>query len=181
MQSLTTPVRPPLTRHRTDRALTGVGAGVARHLGVRPSVVRAVLVVLALCGGSGAVLYAWLWLLMPQEGTDGRPGAVPPARRRLESVLARLQGVGWPGVLGAAAATVVALLAARAVGGGVDVAAVAPLGLLVVGLGLAWMQAGRAGRGGSRRAGAVRVAAGTVLVVISVLALAVAGSGPAEL
>ncbi len=63
-----TPVRPPLRRSRTDRVLGGVAGGFARWLGIDPTIVRVVLVILAVFGGSGLVLYAIGWLFIPDEG-----------------------------------------------------------------------------------------------------------------
>lgn len=62
------PQRPPLRRLRTDRVLAGVAGGFARWLGIDPVIVRVVLVVLALFGGSGLLLYLVGWLLIPEEG-----------------------------------------------------------------------------------------------------------------
>lgn len=61
-------VRPPLRRSRTDRVIGGVAAGFARWLGIDPVIVRVVLVVLAVFGGSGLLLYAIGWLFIPDEG-----------------------------------------------------------------------------------------------------------------
>ena len=60
-------LRPPLRRSRTDRVLGGVAAGFARWLGIDPVIVRVVLVVLAVFGGSGLLLYAVGWLFIPDE------------------------------------------------------------------------------------------------------------------
>jgi phage shock protein PspC (stress-responsive transcriptional regulator) len=60
--------RPPLRRSRTDRVLGGVASGFARWLGIDPVVVRVILVVLAVFGGSGLLLYAIGWLFIPAEG-----------------------------------------------------------------------------------------------------------------
>jgi phage shock protein PspC (stress-responsive transcriptional regulator) len=60
--------RPPLRRVRNDRVLAGVAGGFARWLGIDPVIVRVVLVVLALFGGSGLLLYLVGWLLIPEEG-----------------------------------------------------------------------------------------------------------------
>jgi phage shock protein C len=56
-----------LRRSRSDRWLGGVCAGVARMLGVEAWVLRLVLVVLALFGGTGVVLYLLLWIFVPSE------------------------------------------------------------------------------------------------------------------
>jgi len=60
--------RPPLRRSRNDRVLGGVAGGVAQWLRIDPVIVRVVLVVLAVFGGSGLVLYAVGWLFIPEEG-----------------------------------------------------------------------------------------------------------------
>ncbi len=64
------PAAPPrLVRLRSGRALGGVAAGLADHLGIPVVWVRAAFAVLAVAGGSGVVLYAAYWLVLPQ-GTD---------------------------------------------------------------------------------------------------------------
>jgi phage shock protein PspC (stress-responsive transcriptional regulator) len=60
----------PLQRPFQDRMLAGVAAGVARYLGVDVTVVRIVLVVLALAGGAGVPIYLAGWLLIPDEGSE---------------------------------------------------------------------------------------------------------------
>lgn len=66
--------RPPLRRSRTDRKVAGVCGGVAASLGIDPVILRVVTVVLAVFGGSGLLLYAAGWLLLPEEGTDRSEG-----------------------------------------------------------------------------------------------------------
>jgi signal transduction histidine kinase len=65
-----TPVR-RLYRDPTDRVVAGVAAGIAAHLGAPTLLVRAAFVVLAAYNGSGAILYAVFWAVLP---------AVPHAR-----------------------------------------------------------------------------------------------------
>jgi phage shock protein PspC (stress-responsive transcriptional regulator) len=60
--------RPPL-RRSPDRVLAGVAGGIGRWLGIDPVIVRVVLVVLAVFGGSGLLLYLVGWLFIPDEGT----------------------------------------------------------------------------------------------------------------
>lgn len=60
-------MRPPLRRSQSDRVLAGVAGGFARWLGVDPVIVRVVLVVLAVFGGSGLLLYVVGWLFIPSE------------------------------------------------------------------------------------------------------------------
>jgi len=61
-------LRAPLRRSRHDKVLAGVAAGFGRWIGVDPVVVRVVLVVLAIFGGSGILLYGIGWLFIPLEG-----------------------------------------------------------------------------------------------------------------
>lgn len=79
------PSRPPL-RRSDDRVLGGVAGGVARWLDIDPTIVRVVLAVLAVFGGSGILLYALGWLLIPAQDASvsaaqdlldraGRPGS----------------------------------------------------------------------------------------------------------
>jgi phage shock protein PspC (stress-responsive transcriptional regulator) len=59
---------PTLHRSRSDRKLAGVCGGLAAYLGIDPIILRILVVVLALFGGSGLLLYAAAWLLLPDEG-----------------------------------------------------------------------------------------------------------------
>ena len=56
--------RPALRRPR-DCVVSGVSAGLGRHLGWPVWVVRAAFLALTLVSGAGVLLYAWLWLFMP--------------------------------------------------------------------------------------------------------------------
>ena len=62
-------VRPPLLRPRAA-LLGGVAVALAAHLGQPVARVRVVFVLLALCGGAGALLYLWLWALVPREAAS---------------------------------------------------------------------------------------------------------------
>lgn len=61
----------PLVRRRDDRILAGVCAGLAAHLGLPVVWTRGGMVVLALFGGAGAILYGWLWITVPWAGAEG--------------------------------------------------------------------------------------------------------------
>ncbi len=50
-----------------ERVIAGVCAGFADHTGVPVAAVRAGIAALTLVGGSGALLYAWLWATTPTE------------------------------------------------------------------------------------------------------------------
>ncbi len=57
--------------------LAGVGAAIARGLGVRPAVVRIAFVVSILLPGPQFLLYAALWLALPVEGSLEAGPAAP--------------------------------------------------------------------------------------------------------
>jgi phage shock protein PspC (stress-responsive transcriptional regulator) len=60
--------RPPLRRSVTDRKLAGVAGGLGRYFDIDPLILRVVFVTLAIFGGSGLLLYAVGWLLLPEDG-----------------------------------------------------------------------------------------------------------------
>ncbi|MGZ4597117.1 MAG: PspC domain-containing protein [Actinomycetes bacterium] len=62
--------RPPLRRSVSDRKIAGVAGGLGRYFDVDPLIFRVVLVTLAIFGGSGLLLYAIGWLLIPEDGHD---------------------------------------------------------------------------------------------------------------
>ncbi|MBA3524475.1 MAG: PspC domain-containing protein [Geodermatophilaceae bacterium] len=70
------PVRPPLRRSRQTSMVGGVSGGLSEHTGIDVLLFRVGFVVVTLAGGAGLVLYAALWLLLPDP--DGVPG---PLRR----------------------------------------------------------------------------------------------------
>jgi signal transduction histidine kinase len=95
-----------------ERVIAGVCAGIARTLGVDPTLVRLVFALLALAGGAGILLYLALW-----AWADGR-------RVWVAAVLAFVSGCVLLGALG---------LSSRAVVG---------VALIAGGLALAWRQGG---------------------------------------
>ncbi|MEO8081130.1 MAG: PspC domain-containing protein [Caldimonas sp.] len=56
-----------LRRSRGDRWLGGVCGGLAPASGLPSWLWRLVFVALALCGGTGLVVYLLLWILVPKE------------------------------------------------------------------------------------------------------------------
>ena len=58
----------PLQRSRSDRKVAGVCGGLATYFGIDPIILRILIVVLSLFGGSGLLIYAAGWLLLPDEG-----------------------------------------------------------------------------------------------------------------
>lgn len=154
----TTAIRPPLARHRAA-VLGGVSSGLALHLGWDVTRTRLVLAVLALAGGAGILLYAWLWALVPlEEAPDDAP---PPTRSAPVAVIA---------VSIAAAATVGVLVVARQ-----DLVVAWLLAVLVFcGTAVAWtLFFDRTDPARSRRHGLrVRVIAVVLLLVAGSVALA---------
>jgi len=91
------PSRAPLVRDR-ECAVAGVSAGLARHLGAPLWAVRALFVVLTLCGGAGLLLYSWFWVFMPWgEGEES-----PSRRMPVAWMLLVVAGLGALGVLSGA-------------------------------------------------------------------------------
>ncbi|MBI1256193.1 MAG: PspC domain-containing protein [Chloroflexi bacterium] len=56
-----------LYRSRTDRMLAGVCGGLADYFGVDPTIVRILMVLFALAGGPGLILYIILMLIIPES------------------------------------------------------------------------------------------------------------------
>lgn len=64
----TTMTTKKLRRSRDDRMVAGVCGGVAKLLGVDAALVRIALVAATILGfGTGAVLYAICWMIVPEE------------------------------------------------------------------------------------------------------------------
>lgn len=63
----------PRLQRPADRMVAGVCAGLGRHLGIDPLVLRVAFGVLAFFGGAGILLYGALWLLLPEEGHERAP------------------------------------------------------------------------------------------------------------
>ncbi len=66
-----------LTRTRTDRMIAGVCGGFAAYSGIDVNIVRLVMVLLALLGGSGVVLYLIAWVIVPVDAAEAAPEAGP--------------------------------------------------------------------------------------------------------
>ena len=62
--------------------LAGVCTGLGEYLSIDPAIPRVVFVVMAVLGGSGVVLYALLWLIIPEE-----PKGQRPARSILQDIM----------------------------------------------------------------------------------------------
>ena len=64
-----------LYRSRADARLAGVCGGLGEFLGLDPTVVRLVFVLLALLGGHGILIYLIMWLVMPPAPETTQPPA----------------------------------------------------------------------------------------------------------
>ncbi|MCC3268212.1 PspC domain-containing protein [Arthrobacter gengyunqii] len=186
-------MKAPLLRPE-DRLVAGVCSGLAGHLGWSVNLVRALMVLLAVSGGAGLVLYAWLWILVPTAGeaadsadagrnprsvaqnfaghSSGTPAPESPSTKRgwIEAA------AGRDVLSGLALLAVAAVFIAQRFGADINWRVLFPLGAIVAGAVLAWSQldevrrAGLLSRAGAdRRSGLLRLAAGLLLVVVGVL------------
>ena len=133
MASHPSPSAARLHRDRDGRLIAGVCAGLGRHLGVDPLLVRVAFVVAAAAGGLGVAIYALAWLMVPTGDGPATVGRLRTGRAGVEvalgtgllllSVLLAVRGAGlwfsdvlvWPLVLVAAGG---ALLWRQGLGGG---------------------------------------------------------------
>ncbi len=100
MTSSTALARPPLARDRECLA-TGVGSGLARHLGAPVWSIRGVFLALTLCGGAGIALYAWMWAFMPWVENEVEGGGAPTRRAPVAWLLAVLGAMALVSFAGA--------------------------------------------------------------------------------
>ncbi|MFC5929368.1 ATP-binding protein [Cryobacterium melibiosiphilum] len=59
------------------RLIGGVCAGFAEHTGLPVNAVRTAALLLTVCGGAGALLYAWLWVTVPSAPAESGRFATP--------------------------------------------------------------------------------------------------------
>ena len=71
-----TPSPTPLTRSSTEKKIGGVAAGLARHLGVDPTIVRVGFAVSILFSGAGLIAYLVMLAVVPSD--DAMPAASTP-------------------------------------------------------------------------------------------------------
>ncbi len=69
-----------LYRSQSDRMLAGVCGGLGAYIGMDPTIIRIIFVLLVVFGGGGGLLYILLWIFIPQEptGTDAPPKNFTP-------------------------------------------------------------------------------------------------------
>jgi signal transduction histidine kinase/phage shock protein PspC (stress-responsive transcriptional regulator) len=189
------------------RLIGGVCAGFAEHTGLPVAAVRTGALLLTLCGGAGALLYAWLWATTPSASSAlaGSPLPKESLARPIGSVAdgsghasgRPVQGKPAPGDSATDAASVraapvteillgVALLAAGAtlvasrLGAAIPLAVVIPAIVVLAGVALAWRQFADLRSGAVQRATAplVRSLGALVLVAIGILLFFVTGESP---
>lgn len=59
-----------LVRKTDGKMIAGVAAGMSEYFGMDVTLIRVLLVVTALFGGFGFVLYIVMWILVPVEGAE---------------------------------------------------------------------------------------------------------------
>ena len=180
---------------RRPARIAGVCAGLGLHLGIPVRYVRAAMVVLALGGGAGALLYALLWATLPGEnGPAGEDSASAVSRARLAARLRGGRGAadrradGGAGlglsqtVIDGGALLLAALFLASWRFGLLDrIGAVGIIVVVIAGAAVAWSQMDTL-VGPDRNLGAVlRVAGGVCLAVVGILVWVAADSTPYKL
>jgi len=162
-----------LYRSNDDRILAGVCGGLAEHLDMDVRVVRVAFAVLAFVGGTGLILYAAFWAIVPQRPETGAPSRADrsgdrrrPDRNDLIALCLLAGGV---------------VLLIRQLGLWLGDAFVWPLLAAAIGVAIIWRQADESQRArwaASARAPlterparvvAIRVAAGVVLVGVGIV------------
>ena len=58
-----------LVRKTDDKMIAGVASGIADYFGIDVTLIRVLLVVTAIFGGFGLVVYIVMWVLVPEEGS----------------------------------------------------------------------------------------------------------------
>lgn len=161
---------PKLYRSRSGRAIAGVSAGLAEHLGVRVLWVRATFAVLAAFGGAGMLAYGLLWVFVPQQPGEETTG--PSSTRDRQQALALvILGIGL---------AVAGSMVSGAISGWVAV----PIAIALVGAAVVWREADESQRrrwrdgarsgvagavlGGGGWSAVVRILAGGALVVTGI-------------
>jgi signal transduction histidine kinase len=120
---------PPLRRDPANGVIAGVCAGLGRHLGVDPLILRIAFVVASVASGVGVLAYLIAWAMMPgSEGEDSR----------LRRVVARPGA--WQVAAGIGLLTLSVMLLLRHLGLWFGDVLVWPLALAATGGALIWRQ-----------------------------------------
>ncbi|WP_228759956.1 ATP-binding protein [Pseudactinotalea sp. HY158] len=159
--------RPELRRPHAGRRLAGVCAGLADHLGLPVRSVRWAFVGATVALGAGALMYAWLWAVVPGGDTPG-PSRLAPRLRSLRTRVSNRELV----LAGALLAVAVLLLALRGnIAGGASW--IIAFVLVCLGAALAWSELGRGDDAARPRSVVLaRVVAGCGLAAVGVVLFA---------
>lgn len=180
-----------LTRPRDHRAIAGVCAGLAGHLGLPVAWVRVGVVALALLSGVGVVFYAWLWIFVPDE-QEAVIGAAEPVRGAAEQTrtwafgdrlsdrfgdrLGSSAGRGWQVIVGIVLLVLAAALGLQVTGVRLNWGLIGPAAVVLLGVALAWLQLDSLRGDATDRAGRTHritsLVLGLLLVMAGILALA---------
>jgi signal transduction histidine kinase len=165
-----------LYRDPNNRAVAGVAAGIAEHLGAPIVLIRAAFVVLGTFYGLGAIMYAVFWAVLPQ------PADMPTSRRNFVQLFSFIAlGIG-----------VVLLMELTGQNDGMHVAVGWLAAIVALGAGIIWHQADPKRRmrwsaqvpqapwlgsvlDNDRRAYMLRFIGGGLLVIIGIIGLFVTG------
>jgi signal transduction histidine kinase/phage shock protein PspC (stress-responsive transcriptional regulator) len=172
------------------RLVGGVCAGFAAHTGLPVAAVRTTTLLLALCGGAGALLYAWLWALTPSAASVAEgplphvrlAGSVPPGHEHAadpDADSARSAPVTEI-LLGIALLAAGGALVAVRLGADIPLDFVIPAIVVLAGTALAWRQFADIRSGTVQRSSAllVRALGALVLVAVGILLFFVTGQEP---
>lgn len=84
-----------LTRSMLDRTIAGVCGGIGQYLGIDSWWVRGALLIFSLFTlGTSAVIYAALWLLIPQQTIDELAAGDPAGKISVSAETLILMGLG---------------------------------------------------------------------------------------
>lgn len=61
-----------LYRSKKDRVIAGVCGGLGEYLDIDPVWIRIIMVILAFGSGIGIILYALMWILVPENPGNGK-------------------------------------------------------------------------------------------------------------
>lgn len=168
---------------RRPARIAGVCAGLGLHLGIPVRYIRALMVVLALGGGAGALLYALLWATLP--GENGPAGEVPASVVSRARLAARLRsgrdtaesradggaplGLSQTVLDGGALLLAALFLAAWRFGLLERIGAVGVIIVVIAGAALAWSQMDNLVGPDRNLSAVLRVAGGVCLAVVGIL------------
>ena len=60
-------LKPRLSRSKSNRMIAGVCGGLGQRFGINPNWMRLLFLLFTLLGGSGILLYLFLWIIIPEE------------------------------------------------------------------------------------------------------------------